>query len=216
MPHYLHTCVRKWPSNKKNLWWACEKCLPSFTPNCSICGAESPVIEVDNGFIGYEYGYLCSTCVNKVKQGGHWKKRRLKAIKSRADIILETYPDLKVVKNTNLVSQFEGKIDDRSVEIRLRVKNRDGERYIFHVEHFGGCDLGIIDAFRFPDPINRFVHQLSPKLTSTKKEWIRIGFRHLGKRDVLTVIESMLILAEQHDLANTSANLGFTGVGQVR
>lgn len=167
-----------------------------------MCDNDSPVIENSDEFIGFEYGYLCSSCVCKVKQGGHWKKRRLNAVRSRTNVLLETYPDLKVVKSTDVVSQLEGVIDNRLVEVRLRVKERDGERFIFHVEHLGGQDTSPIESFRFPDPINSFVHGKSPRFTRTKQEWIRIGFRHLGRLDVLTVIECMLELAVKNDQYN--------------
>ena len=161
-------------------------------PSCSKCGANAPAEKEIDGFIGYTFGYLCPECVKVVKNAGHWKERRRLALESRKKILLEHYPYLKIARETSNAVLLEGVIATLNVEIRLRVKERKSERYIFHIEYIGESKKIEISDFEFPPHIAECASFSSPTITVTSNKWLRIGFKHLGKLDVLSVVEQML------------------------
>ncbi len=163
-----------------------------------MCDAPSPVTKTSGGFIGYAYGYLCPRCVAKVQAAGPWRERRAAAVAARRDALLERYPTLHVVKATRAVTQLEGPLEGRRVQVRLRTTTRQWshDRYIFHVAWDAAratpapADLGL------PDSILRSLAAGSPRvIPEGASAWLRVAFAHLGKLDVMTVLAALLELA---------------------
>jgi hypothetical protein len=99
----------------------------------------------------------------------------------------------------------EGAIDGRAVRITLKIASREGddERYVFRVaiHRFDGqkqgpiarTDLKLADRFR--DQLSR----RSPSISTDEHRWLRVAFRHLGKLDVLTVLDGLRASADALD-----------------
>ncbi|MEZ4454347.1 MAG: hypothetical protein R3B09_33145 [Nannocystaceae bacterium] len=193
MPYYGHRCGIV-PARVRDAWWVCSTCAADFVPRCGICQAPAPVIDHQPGFTGYAYGRLCSACVARVQSGGPWRKRRALAIAARRDVLLERYPGLAVVRDVRSMIMLAGRIDDREVEVRLRVSARQytGDRYIFHVEVGPAWTSVTIPDLGLPEPLRRNLSHDPPAITQTQVRWLRVAFAHLGKLDVLTALTTIL------------------------
>ncbi|MCA9714910.1 MAG: hypothetical protein H6713_30130 [Myxococcales bacterium] len=197
MPVYGHRCTRRIAAHSE-AWWVCADCLPEFVPMCSKCQTPAPVKVVRDGFIGYSFGYLCPTCVATVQAAGPWRERRSRTVAARRDAVLERYPQLQVVKATRTVTQLEGALAGRRVQLRLRVTTRaySDERYVFHVELDADAAPVTAEALGLPDTIVRALSRGSPRvLPNGPTSWLRVAFLHLGKLDVLTVLEALIARA---------------------
>ncbi|MCB9568491.1 MAG: hypothetical protein H6710_14970 [Myxococcales bacterium] len=194
MPWYGCRHANALPPRLHGAWWACTTCLPDFVPACSLCAAPAPVIDRAPGWLGYAYGRLCPACVAKVKAAGPWKERRARAVAARRDALLERFPGLRVVKSTAAVTQLEGEIEGRQVEVRLRVKNRehDYDRYVFHVELDRDRDPPDAAALALPEPLAPLLATGSPTAPVTRVRWLRVAFRHLGKLDTVRALEHLV------------------------
>ncbi|MEZ4381226.1 MAG: hypothetical protein R3A79_07745 [Nannocystaceae bacterium] len=201
MPYYGHRsgCVRleggaPYPDRIRAAWWVCTLCLHDFVPKCSLCAADAPIIDRQPGYAGYAYGKLCAACVTKVKAAGPWRTRRAAAVAARRDHLCERYPTLAIVKETRAVTQLEGEVRGRLVEIRLRTKTREysSDRYIFHVERAPTLTEIRADDLGLPEAIATSIAPGSPSLTQARAPWLRVAFLHLGKLDVGTVLEALL------------------------
>lgn len=204
MPYYGHRaeCVRleggtpPYPDRLRAAWWVCTLCRADLIPECGICGAVAPIIDRQPGFVGYAYGNrgLCPACVKKVKAAGPWRKRRAAAVAARRDYLCERYPTLEIVKETSAVTQLEGEVRGRRVELRLRTKTREysSDRYIFHVERAPTLTEIRAEDLGLPETIATNIAHGSPSLTQARVPWLRVAFLHLGKLDVGTVLEALL------------------------
>ncbi len=192
MPYYLHKCFKRHPAEPEDLWWVCSDCLSDYVPICNKCEIPAPVAKEKNGFLGYEYGKLCPICVKVAKEAGPWKERRRLAIQTRKNVLLERFTCLHIAKETDTSILLLGTVFSLKVEIRLKVKERDWERFIFHIECSNSCKDITIEDFNFPTHIAKAASAKSPTYTATKNQWLRVGFNYLGKLDILTVIEYMV------------------------
>ncbi len=196
MPIYAHRCKQPPPIEEHHVaWWACGECLPNFVPRCSMCDAPSPVKKTRGVFTGYEYGYLCPRCVAKVQAAGPWRERRAQAVAARRDALLERYPALYVVKATRAVTQLEGRLEGRGVQVRLRTTTRQWsqDRYVFHVAWDASRQTPAPAELGVPESILRSLADGSPRvIPEGASAWLRVAFEHLGKLDVLTVLTALL------------------------
>jgi hypothetical protein len=193
VPYYGHRCGVV-PLRLRDAWWVCLECMPGFVPDCGICKAPAPIVDRQPGFIGHAYGRLCPTCVATVEAAGPWRERRQRAVEARRDALLARFPGLAVVRVAPSVIMLKGQVDDRQVEVRLRVKTRQGcyERYVFHVQH--DATLGTLDVagLGLTDALRDDLASDSPTYTQTEVRWLRVAFRHLGKLDTVHVLEHLL------------------------
>ncbi len=193
MPYYGHRCMTR-PERLDDAWWACTRCLPDHVPSCGICSAKAPIVDRQPGFVGFAYGRLCERCVAKVQGAGPWRQRRAAAVAARRDLLVERYPSLRVVKETRAVTQLEGEIRGRQVEVRLRisVRKHSTDRYVFHVERGASLELPSADDLGLDPKLRENIARGSPSFTQTRARWLRVAFAHLGRLDTLAVLEALL------------------------
>lgn len=177
----------------------CARCMPDFVPRCAICERPASALGVMDGFAHYAFWYLCPECVARVRAAGHWKMRRASANQARVDALKARFPELHVVETAPRRIALGGEIRGRAVSITLKIAARQGEseRYVVRValrvprETVERAELAIDEGL-----VARLVRG-SPSITVERYRWLRLAFRHLGKLDVLRVLEGMLDTADR-------------------
>lgn len=166
---------------------------------CNICG--SPAVYNRPWANGSSGGFLCTECADRVRADGPWQIRRPLAAVARRDALVARFPDLVTVKDTPAVLQLGGHAEGRLVEVRLRIKVREYsyERYIFHVEYALSAPPLTAADLDLPPHLVDLLSWESPKITRTEVRWLRVAFRHLGKRDTVAALERLLMVAQRHD-----------------
>lgn len=103
-----------------------------------------------------------------------------------------------LVKHTVSTTQLVGRARGRAVQVRLRrgARRFEYERFIFHVELRAELPAGPIDlALSFPAKYRA----TEPRVTIDRGRWLRVGFMHLGKLDVLDALDALLEAARARD-----------------
>ena len=192
MPYYGHRCGIV-PRRLRDAWWVCSACLPEFVPACGICSAPAPVIDRQDGFVGYAYGRLCPSCVAKVQAAGPWRERRAQAVAAREAALLARFPGLAVIRRGRSMVTLAGTVEGRRVQVRLRISAREGssERYIFHVQDDSGVTLGV-DDLGLPEALRSVLAHDPIGHVRTEVPWLRVAFAHLGKLDTVTALELLV------------------------
>ncbi|MEV6101515.1 hypothetical protein [Nocardia sp. NPDC051981] len=167
---------------------------------CGICGTTvwtSHVWPKNPRVRGNNSGWLCFSCIERVKAAGPWQIRRAAAVSARHDALVMQFPQLETVKDTRAVVQLRGRIAGRLVEIRLRTRVRrySNERYIFHVEYDPSAPELTASELGLPDKLAALLSSEPPKTTRTEVRWLRVAFAHLGKLDTIAALEHLIALA---------------------
>ncbi|WP_327141047.1 hypothetical protein [Nocardia sp. NBC_01327] len=146
---------------------------------------------------GTTTGWLCFSCIERVKAAGPWQIRRAAAVSARHDALIIRFPQLETVKVTRALVQLRGRVAGRLVEIRLRTRVRQDtdERYIFHVEYDPSAPELTAAELGLPGNLAAVLSWESPKTTRTEVRWLRVAFAHLGKLDVITVLDRLVAIA---------------------
>jgi hypothetical protein len=189
------------PSYRGERALVCAQCMLDFVPQCAICKCPAMALGVSDGFAHYEFWYLCPTCMAQVQAAGHWKIRRAQANQARVDALMERFPQLSVTETAPRRIVVGGEIAERSVRITLKIAARQGEseRYVFRVSlRSARKTVERSELAMDEDLIARLVFG-SPTISIERIRWLRLGFLHLGKLDVLRVLEGMINTAEKFD-----------------
>lgn len=179
----------------------CTACMPELVPRCPMCGAPAAPLGAVSGFEHYAFWYLCPACVARVREAGPWKIRRARANEARVEALQARFPGLHVVETAPRRIALGGAVGERAVSITLKIAAREGEdeRYIFRValrtprESIERAELTLDEAL-----LGRLARG-SPSITTDSHRWIRVGLKHLGKVDALSVLEGLLATAERID-----------------
>ncbi|MEU2255021.1 hypothetical protein ABZ540_17830 [Nocardia xishanensis] len=170
---------------------------------CGMCHSTvmtSHVWPEDPTALGNTSGWLCLSCIERVRAAGPWQIRRAAAVSARRDALVMRFPQLETVKDTRTVVQLRGRIAGRLVEIRLRTRVRrySDEHYIFHVEYDPSAPELTAVALGLPDDLAAQLSSEPPKTTRTEVRWLRVAFAHLGKLDTVAALEHLIAIATTH------------------
>lgn len=187
----------------------CQRCTPDAVPTCFACEQPARFIKTVGQFKAYAMGLkYCAPCQNKVRLGGPAGPRRRAAVQARREALMARYPQLRVIRQTEKMVRLEGGVPDgtgqeRWVRVRLKTSARQNsnERYFFEVGVFGD-DARASEALSVPASIQRSMSSPRPTLVSDKGRFLRAAFLHLGKLDVLTVLDALLKVAVRYDQAD--------------
>lgn len=175
--------------------------MPDVVLTCATCERRARVLGVVDDFTHYEFWYLCPECVARVRAAGPWKIRRAKANQARVEALKERFPGLHVAETAPRRVALGGEIEGRPVSFTLKIAAREGEseRYVLRValrlprSKIERADLAIDESLAVR------LCTGSPSIIIDRCRWLRLGFRHLGKLDMLRVVEGMIATAERLD-----------------
>lgn len=189
------------------LQWFCPACRAIQRPPCGLCGCAIQPEQRHGEYEGHRRAWVggwrrlpayCADCVARVRRAGPWKERRARAAVARSAELRRVFEGLSETKHTPFVTQLEGDVGGRRCQIRLRRgarQRRGGERYVVHME------LRVAEA---PGPTALKLASGWPQpatlaVTVDRGCWLRAGFRHLGKLDVVSVVHGLRAEAEHRD-----------------
>ena len=182
--------------------------MPDFVPHCEICKRPASALGVSDGFTRYEFWYLCHACVARVQAAGPWKIRRALANQARVDALKARFPELYVAETAPRRIALAGGIEGRAVSITLKIAAREGEdeRYVLRVALRSARETIERSGLASDEDLIAQLTPGTPSITTDRCRWLRLGFLHLGKLDMVRALEGLIDTAERLDRLSPSTS----------
>jgi hypothetical protein len=168
--------------------------MGELVPRCPMCGLEASLLGSANGFRHFSFHYLCPDCRQRVLAAGDARSRRMQVTARRVETLFSRFEGLYIEERAAHRASVRGLVEQRRVWVTIKDAARQGEceRFVVRVElghnHTDDAPFAIAE-------LSAKACRGSPRRVTDDGHWLWAGFRHLGNKDIIHVVEVMCAAA---------------------